>query len=90
MHIGILDIIVRLGLAIATTFLFGIVFLAYLRLRNRKMLLISIGFGIFFVHALIYIPELFIEAYKLVLDENMHLLIHLIALIFILLGTLKD
>ena len=86
----ILELVVRIGLVLATSIIFGIVLLAYLRLKNRKMLLILIGFGIFFVHALIYIPELFIEAYKLVLDENMHLLIHLIALIFILLGTLKD
>ena len=86
----ILEIVVRIGLVFATAFLFGIVFLAYLRLRNRKMMLISVGFGIFFVHALIYIPEIFSEAYKLMLDENTHILIHLIALIFILLGTLKD
>jgi len=90
MHIGILDIIVRVGLVAATTFLFGIVFLAYLRLRSRKMLLISIGFGIFFVHALITIPELISDSYMLVFNENMHLLIHFVALIFILLGILKD
>lgn len=90
MHIGILDIIVRVGLVAATTFLFGIVFLAYLRSRSRKMLLISIGFGTFFVHALIAIPELLNDAYAITLDENMHLLFHLIGLIFILLGILKD
>jgi len=87
---GILDVVIRVGLVLATSFLFGIVFLAYLRLRSRKMLLISIGFGIFFVHALIYIPELIIEEYHLILTENGHLLIHLAALIFIALGILKD
>lgn len=90
MHIGILDVIVRVGLVLATTFLFGIVLMAYIRLRSRKMLLITIGFGIFFVHALITIPELFSDVYMLALDENMHLFIHLIALIFMLLGILKD
>lgn len=90
MTVGILDIIVRVGLTLATAFLFGIVFLAYLRLKNRKMLLISVGFGIFMAHALITIPELIDEAYQVALDENVHLLIHLIALIFILLGILKD
>lgn len=90
MHLEIIDIVVRVGLMAATTLLFGIVLLAYLRLRSRKMLLISVGFGVFFVHALITIPELFSDAYRLVLDENMHLLIHFVALIFILLGTLKD
>lgn len=90
MDISILDVVVRVGLTLATTFLFGIVFLAYLRLKNRKMLLISIGFGIFLAHALIYIPELINDAYHIALDENIHLLIHFVALIFILLGILKD
>ena len=69
--------------------LFGIVFLAYTRVKNRKLLFISIGFGVFFIHALIYLPELFLET-SLNLGENGHLLIHLIALIFILFGTFKD
>lgn len=86
----IIDVVVRIGLVVATTVLFGIVFLAYLRSRNRKMLLITAGFGTFFVHALITVPELFSEAYPIALDENMHLLFHLIGLIFILLGILKD
>ena len=47
-----IDIIIRIILTVATAFLFSIVFAAYLRLRNRKLLLISIGFGIFFAHAL--------------------------------------
>jgi hypothetical protein len=54
------------------------------------MLLISFGFGIFFVHALTYIPLLFIEEYSAVFPENVHLLIHLVALTFIALGMLKD
>ena len=90
MPIEFLDVVIRFGLVLATSFLFGIFFLAYLRLRSRKMLLISIGFGIFFVHALIYVPELFIEGYRLILTPNTHLLIHLVALIFIAMGMLKD
>ena len=90
MHIPILDAAIRVGLTLATTFLFAIVFLAYLRLKNRKMLLISVGFGIFWVHALITIPEIFNDVYHIALDENMHLLIHFVALIFVLLGILKD
>jgi hypothetical protein len=88
--VSILDVVVRVGLVLATTFLFGIVALAYFRLRNRKMLFIFIGFAIFFVHAVVSLPELINEAYMIALDENMHLLIHLIALVFILLGILKD
>ncbi|UCE95233.1 MAG: hypothetical protein JSV51_05715 [Candidatus Bathyarchaeota archaeon] len=86
----VLNVIIRVLLVLATSFLFGIVFLAYLRIRSKKMLFILIGFGIFFVHALIYIPELFVEDFRLVLTENLHLLIHLIALIFIALGMFKD
>ena len=90
MPIGILEIVVRIALVLLATFLFVIVFLAYLRLKNRKMLLISVGFGIFFAHALASIPELFSNAYNVLFTENVHLLINLIALVFILLGTLKD
>lgn len=90
MPIEILDFVVRIGLVVSTGFLFGIILLTYHRLKNLKMLLITIGFGIFFVHALITVPELFNEAYAVVMSENVHFLIHLIALVFILLGILKD
>jgi hypothetical protein len=89
-HIGILEIAVRIGLTMATSFLFGIVFLGYWRTRTSKMLLVSLGFAVFFVHALFTIPELFNDAYQIAMSENLHLLIHLIALVFILLGILKE
>jgi hypothetical protein len=81
------NLLVRLALVVATALLFTIVFAAYMRIRNRKLLFISIGFGIFFAHGLITIPELFLG---FMITEDMHLLIHLIALSFILFGTLKD
>ena len=87
MAIDPIDITIRFILVVATSFLFAIVFAAYLRLRNRKLLFISAGFGIFFAHALITIPELFMN---FEITENMHLLIHATALAFILFGTLKD
>jgi len=87
MAVEILDVIVRVGLVLATTFLFAIVFLTYLRVKNRKLLFLSAGFGVFFVHAVVTIPEMF---YNFVINENTHLLIHLLALSFILFGTLKD
>jgi hypothetical protein len=90
MQIGLLDVAVRAGLILATTILFLLVISAYLRMKNSKMMLISVGFGIFWVHALISLPELVNEAYHIALDENMHLLIPLIGLIFILFGILKD
>jgi hypothetical protein len=86
----IIDFVVRIGLVAATTVIFAIVLLAYLRLKNRKMLLITIGFAVFFVHALITVPELVNETYAVALDEDWHLFFHLIGLIFILLGILKD
>ena len=89
MTIELLDVVIRVGLVIATAVLFSIIFAAYLRLRNRKLLLISIGFGVFFVHAIITIPELFFDIGYMI-DENTHLLIHLVGLFFILIGILKD
>jgi hypothetical protein len=90
MTLGILDVVLRIGLTLATSFLFGIVFLSYWRTRTRKMLFISVGFAVFFVHALITVPELFSDAYMIAMSENLHLFIHLTALVFILLGILKD
>ncbi len=88
MSLEFLDVAIRIILVVATVILFGIVFLAYMRLKNRKLLFISAGFGVFFIHALIYLPEMFGPSY--VISQNAHLLIHLIALFFILVGTLKD
>ena len=90
MHIGILDIVLRVGLTIATSFLFGIMFLAYRRTRTRRMLFVTAGFAVFFVHALITVPELFSDTYQIAMSENVHLLIHLIALVLIAIGILKD
>lgn len=88
MSLPLFDVILRVILVIATGMLFSFVFAAYTRLKNRKLLFISTGFGIFFAHALIYIPELFGPTYAI--DENTHLVIHLVALVFVLLATLKD
>ena len=90
MPVGILDIVVRIGLTLATSFLFAVVFIGYWRTRSFKMLLVTTGFAVFFVHALVTIPELFSDAYHIAMSENVHLLIHLIALIFIAAGILKD
>lgn len=88
MSFELLDIAIRVSLVIATAILFAIVFLAYMRLKNRKLLFISTGFGIFFFHAIIYLPEVFGPSYEI--NQNAHLLIHMVGLIFILIGTLKD
>jgi ABC-type uncharacterized transport system permease subunit len=90
MPVGILDIVLRIGLTLATSFLFGIMFLGYWRTRTRKMLFVTVGFAVFFVHALITVPELFSDAYQIAMSENVHLLLHLIALALIAIGILKD
>ena len=90
MSLEFFDVVVRVAFLVATTFLFGIVLLAYRRVRTSKMGFVTIGFAIAWVHSLITIPEFFIEVYDFALDENLHLLLFLIALIFILVGVLKD
>jgi hypothetical protein len=85
--IELIDLVIRLLLVLATGFLFGVVFIAYLRVKSRKLLFISIGFLIFFVQYIATIPELY---YNFIVDENLHLALHLVALVFILIGILKD
>jgi hypothetical protein len=87
MVVELIDVIIRVLLLLATGFLFGIIFVAYLRVRSRKLLLISVGFLIFFIQYVATIPELY---FNFVIDENLHLSLHLIALVFILIGILKD
>ena len=84
----VIDIILRVFLILATTSVFGIMFISYLRLKNTKMLLISAGFGFFVIYALLGVPE--ILGSPIVLGENIHLVLHLIALVLILLGILKE
>jgi hypothetical protein len=85
--ISLLDIAIRIALVIATGVLFSIIFLAYWRIRNKKLLFISIGFGIFFAEAIYSIPQLFLGTQ---IDQDIRLLLHIIVLVFILIGTLKD
>ncbi len=86
----ILDIVLRVGLTLATSFLFGIMFVGYWRTRSRKMLFVASGFAVFFIHALITLPELFSNSYQIAISENVHLFIHLIALVLIAIGILRD
>ena len=85
-----LDALLRISLVLATGFLFGIIFLAYNRIKNTKLLLISIGFGVFFIHSLLYMPELMISDYTFKFTENLHIAFNLIALVFIALGILRE
>jgi hypothetical protein len=85
-----LDIILRIGLLIATSFLFGIVLLSYIRIKNTKLLHISIGFGVFLLHALLYMPQIMIQDFTFEFTDNLHILINLIALTFITMGILRE
>jgi hypothetical protein len=80
----------RLIFVTVTAVIFGITLLTYSRFRNKKMLLLTVGFGLFFVHGLISIPELFNSVYNTDFTESLHLLIDAIALLFLLLGVLRD
>lgn len=80
----------RIVFVTVTTVIFGVALITFSRFRNKKTLLLTIGFGLFFVHGLISIPELFNQAYNTGFTENIHLLIDAVAILFLLLGTLKD
>ena len=85
-----IEMVIGIGLIATTTLLFAIVLLAYLRTRNTRMLLITLGFGTFFIAAILHIPTIFSEDMSLMLPENLFLLLQLIGLIFIAIGVLKD
>jgi hypothetical protein len=86
----VLAALARIVFIVVTSVIFSIALLTYSRLRNKKTLLLTIGFGLFFIHGLISIPELFIRIYNIDFTESMHLLIDAAALLFILLGVLKE
>jgi|GEM_PF-1724776 hypothetical protein len=83
-------ILARVIFVIVTTFVFAVSLLTYKRLRNKKTLLLTVGFGLFFVHGLISIPEIYNQAYNLGFTDSLHLLIDAVAILFILLGVLQD
>jgi hypothetical protein len=85
-----IEMVIGVGLIATTTLLFVIVLLAYLRIRTTRMLFISLGFGTFFIAAMLHLPKILSEAYSLMLSENVFLLFQLIGLIFIIIGVLKD
>lgn len=86
----LLDIIAHIVFVVVTTVIFSMALLTYSRLRNKKTLLLTVGFGLFFVHGLISIPEIYNQAYNLGFTDSLHLLIDAVAILFILLGVLQD
>ncbi len=85
-----LFIIARIAFVVTTSILFAVVLPAYLRFRSRRMLLITIGFGLFFLHGLISIPEIIDNVYDIEFTDSVHLLFEIAGLVFILLGTVHD
>ena len=85
-----IEMVIGISLIATTALLFAIVLLAYLRMRNARMLLITLGFGTFFIAAILHLPEIFSEEFSLMLPENVFLFLQLIGLIFIAVGVLKD
>ena len=84
------DMLISVGLLLITIFLFLIVLVAYLRLRNKKMLFISLGFGTIFVGAVLHLLEIIFESINFMITENILLLLQLIGLFLIAIGVLKD
>ncbi len=80
----------RIVFLIVATTIFIIALLAYLRLRNKKTLLLSIGFGLFFTHAILAITELFVASFNAEFTTGYHLLIDSAALAFVLVGALRN
>jgi len=85
-----LFVLARLIFIITTTVVFAFSLVSVWRLRSKKTLLLALGFGLFFVHGLLSIPEIFYNTYNIDFTESIHLLIDAIAVLFILMGILKD
>ena len=85
-----IEMVISVGLIAATSVLFAIVLLTYLRLRNTRMLFITLGFGTFFVGAILHLPQIFSEEYSLMITENVMLLFQLVGLLLIAIGVLRD
>jgi hypothetical protein len=85
-----IEMVIGVGLIATTSVLFAVVLLTYLRMRNTRMLFITLGFGTFFIGAILHLPQIFIEEYNLMITENVMLLLELVGLLFIAIGVLKD
>jgi hypothetical protein len=86
----LIDIVVRVALLFATGFLFVLILTAYRRMPTRKMTYFTLGFGTFFLQAILLMPELMLENYAMQFTENIYLFVQLAALTFVTLGILKD
>ncbi len=86
----IIAYIARITFIIVTTVIFVVALITFLRLRKKKTLLLTVGFGLLFAHGLLSIPELLVPSYNVQFTDSWHLLLDAVALLFILFGALKD
>ncbi len=86
----LVDIVLRVALIAATGFLFAIVLIAYLRIRSKKLLLITAGFAVFLLHAILYMPEFMFQQLTVEFTDNLHIALNLIALLLIALGIIRE
>jgi hypothetical protein len=86
----IMAYIARVAFVAISTITFSIALLAFSRHRNQKSAILTAGFGLFFVHGLISIPELFNPIYNIEFTDSWHLMLDALAILLILVGTLKD
>jgi hypothetical protein len=86
----IIAYVARIAFVVVTTVTFVIALLAFLRLRNKKTALLMAGFGLFFAHGLLSIPELLSSPYNIDFTDSWHLLLDTVAILLILVGALKD
>jgi hypothetical protein len=89
-HLPLIAYVGRIVFLIVTTIIFVIALLAYVRIRKTKTLLLSVGFGLFFIHAILAVAELLSSDFNMQFTTGYHLLIDSIALLCILVGALKD
>ena len=85
-----LDAALRIALVLATAFLFGIILLAYLRVKTIRLLFISAGFAVFLLHSLLYMPQIMFHSLTIELTDNTHIAFNLIALVFISIGIISE
>jgi len=85
-----IEMVIGVGLVAATSVLFGVVLMAYLRMRNSRLLFVALGFGSFFVGAFLYLVEILIPDLGLMITTNVIMIFQLVGLIFIAVGVLKD
>lgn len=84
-----LFILARVVFIVVATVVFAFSLVTFFRFINKKTALLTLGFGLFFVHGLIAIPEILISTYNLQLTDSIHLLIDAVALLLILFGVLQ-